>query len=184
MSTLQEKFDLLSEKNAEALAGGLRAHDRGILIGGITAGSAVSWKDVNLGDGRVLRIATSKVVLSPSDPQNLVSNDIFPGGLAPDIFVPMDLADEEQVLLNASTNVNLSVSLQPTPIKKRMSEADLVKAFRGEAVETLGLDPVEDNTESENKTDDQDEEISEVRDVVLQRAVDIMKGIRVLLSWK
>jgi hypothetical protein len=168
--------------SAEALAGGLRAHDRGILIGGITAGSAVAWEDVDLGDGRVLRIATAKVVLSPTDPQNLVATDIFPGGLAPDIYVPMDLSEEQEVLFNTSTNVTLTVSLQPTPIKKRMSEADLVKAFKGEAVETLGLGAA--NADDDETSEDDDEGELGVRDVVLQRAVDIMKGIRVLLSWK
>ncbi len=135
----------------------------------------------------MLRIATAKIVLSPTDPQNLVVPDIFPGGLAPDIYVTMDLSEEQDVLFNTTTNVTLTVSLQPTPIKKRMSEADLVKAFRGEAVETLGLGAADDE-EAEEEVDQEDLELDEeelaVRDVVLQRAVDIMKGIRVLLSWR
>ena len=48
---------------AEALTGALQAQRRAILVGGKTAGSAAAWEDVKLADGRVLRLATSKVVL-------------------------------------------------------------------------------------------------------------------------
>ena len=112
-------------------------------------------------------------------------------GLAPDVYVAADLADEQVVLFNAATNVTLTVSLQPTPIKKRMSEADLVKAFKGEAVETIGLSPAPDHEagaadgqDAGADTTGDEEGPSAVSDVVLQRAVDIMKGIRVLLSWR
>jgi hypothetical protein len=163
--------------SAEALAGGLRAVDRGILVGSVTAGGAVEHEDIKLGDGRVLRVATAKVVLLPADPKNLVTADIFPGGLTPDILVPLELSVEREALFSTTTNVTLTVSLQPAPIKKHPSEADLVKAFRGEAVETIGLAP----SPSE---DEEEEELQSVRDTVLQRAVDIMKGIRMLLSWR
>ena len=52
--------------SAEALAGALRAQDRGIVVGSETAGSAAAWQDVKLADGRTLRLATAKIVLPPS----------------------------------------------------------------------------------------------------------------------
>ncbi len=165
--------------SAEALVGALRAQDRGIVIGGsLTAGSAMAWEDVPLPDGRVLRVATSKVVLHPADPNGTLVTDVFPGGIAPDIFVPIEATVEREVLFNVATNVTLTVSLQPVTTKKRRSEAELVKAFRGEPLE-LGFPSAE-----EAKEDEAGEEIQPVRDVVLQRAVDILKGIRVLLSWQ
>ena len=37
---------------------------------------------------------------------------------------------------------------------------------------------------STNKDSEEESDIQNVRDVVLQRAVDILKGIHVLLSWE
>jgi hypothetical protein len=179
--------------SAEALAGALRAQDRCILIGGRTAGSAAAWDDVTLSDGRVLRVASAKIVLTPriraSAEQTTNSSEqasadtnavvhstgseqavisIFPGGLTPDVRVKIDAQVERDVLLNAPTNVTLTASLQPHQAQKWISEAELVKAFRGEAFQ---IDKAAAESEPEK-----------VRDVVLQRAVDVLKGIRVLVS--
>lgn len=166
--------------SAEALVGALRAQDRGIVIGSLTAGSAVAWQDVPLQDGRVLRVASAKVVLQPADPHGMSTPDVFPGGIAPDIYVAIDAAVERDVLFNVSTNVTLTVSLQPSTTKPRRSEAELVKAFRGEPLE-LGFPKV---GEPPAEGQDNEEQVQAVRDVVLQRAVDILKGIRVLLSQR
>ena len=74
------------------------------------------------------------------------------------------------------TNETLTVSLQPRVKKKDLTEAQLVKAFHGQSV-----DVGEPSSDSEHE---EEGEIQNVRDVVLQRAVDILKGIRVLLSWQ
>jgi C-terminal processing protease CtpA/Prc len=150
---------------AEALAGALRAQERGILVGAATTGSAVSWQDIKLNDGRVLRVATAKIEL-PNDGQ------VFPGGVAPDIPVKIDPKVEQDAVLNVPTNVTLSVSLRLREENKEVPEAELVKAFLGEAV----------NTNKPTAADEEQGEIQRVRDVVLQRAVDILKGISVLLS--
>ncbi len=162
---------------AEALAGAVRGQDRGVIVGSLTAGAPATTEDIPLSDGQVLRVATGKVVLKLSDPKSLPNPDVFPGGITPDIYVPLDLAVEQDVVLKASTNMTLTVSLQPHVAKKRMSEADLVKAFRGEAVQTPTM-------EEGDTTPEESAEIQKVRDVVLQRAVDVLKGIRVLLSWQ
>jgi hypothetical protein len=164
---------------AEALAGALRAQDRCILFGSQTAGSAVAWDDLPLRDGRVLHVAAAKIVLAPNPSGNALAHStsseqagtsIFPLGLTPDVQVKIDAQVERDALLNAPTNVSLTASLQPYKAQKGFSEAELVKAFRGEALETGK--PAAGS------------EIEKARDVVLQRAVDVLKGIRVLVSWR
>ncbi len=162
--------------SAEALAGALRAQDRCILIGSQTAGSAAAWESVKLSDGRTLRIATAKIVLPHLDgagPQI----DIFPNGITPDVAVKIEAQTERAVVL-AQTNVTLTASLQLRVNKNELTEAELVKAFRGEAVNRF------DKPSPEDKTHEEEDDIQNVRDVVLQRAVDILKGIHVLLSWQ
>ena len=162
--------------SAEALAGGLRAQDRGILIGAKTAGAAAEWKDVKLSDGQTLRLATAKIVLPAKDNGGSAGTDLFPGGITPDVVVKVDPKIEREVVLAVNTNETLTASLQPHVEKKPLSEAELVKAFRGQAVDEGDV--------STNKASEEEGDIQSVRDVPLQRAVDILKGIRVLLSWQ
>lgn len=173
--------------SAEALAGALRAQDRGIIIGSQTAGSAAAWQDVKLGDGRTLRIATAKIVLPHVD--GAAQIDIFPNGITPDVAVKIQPKTERDVVLAAQTNETLTASLQPRVNKNNLTEAQLVKAFRGEAVDRFEkparvAPPAADGEEkpASDKEREEEGEIQNVRDVVLQRAVDILKGIRVLLS--
>jgi C-terminal processing protease CtpA/Prc len=179
--------------SAEVLAGALRAQDRGIVVGGPTAGSAVAWEDVKLSDGRVLRLATAKITFPKG-------SDVFPGGIVPDILVKIDPKTEREVVFNVQSNITLTASLLPHTKKKGYSEADLVKAFRGESIEALSL---RSGAATGSKTNaltleatsladtnapvtaaDEEGEINTVKDVVLQRAVDILKGIRVLQAWQ
>ena len=173
---------------AEVLAGALRAQDRCIVIGSRTAGTAVAWEDLKLGDGRILRVATAKIALPGG-------GEVFPGGVPPDIAVKIDPKTERDVVLHAQPNVTLTASLQPAETRKALREADLVKVFRGEALEApplaLNTNSVEDAEPAATVTSTNKPAAAprvgngspgEVRDVVLQRAVDILKGIRVLLS--
>ncbi|HVM60935.1 MAG TPA: S41 family peptidase [Verrucomicrobiae bacterium] len=182
---------------AEALAGALRAQDRGIIIGSGTAGSAAAWQDVKLTDGRTLRVATAKIVLPPLT-EGGQPTDLFPGGIAPDVAVKIDAKVEHEVVLAPSTNETLTASLQPRVKKKDLTEAQLVKAFHGQAVDEEDLSPGRDHdgqirpapakTNGDEPAADREREeegeIQNVKDVVLQRAVDILKGIRALLSWQ
>jgi hypothetical protein len=116
----------------------------------------------------------------------------------PDIFVKINPQVEHEVLFSAPTNVTLTASLQPHVKKRGLTEAELVKAFRGEALETptLTLERAEEKTNTLGlgvstgigtnvaAAAEEPSGIQPVRDVVLQRAVDILKGIRVLLSWQ
>jgi hypothetical protein len=166
---------------AEVVAATLRAQDRAVVLGGRTTGHAVAWQDWPLRDGRVLRVATTKISLTGGP-------DIFPGGLTPDVPVKMDLDLEREVVLRAATNITLTASLRPTEFKRAIREADLVRAFRGEALEppplALGTNapPAGVDTNQFTVSLTAVEPRREVRDVVLQRAVDILKGIRVLLT--
>ena len=180
--------------SAEVLAGALRAQDRGIVVGGPTAGSAVAWEDVKLSDDRVLRVATAKITFPKG-------SEVFPGGIVPDIMVKIDPKTEREVIFNVQSNITLTASLQPHTKKKNYSEADLMKVFRGEAIESLSLrtgqrpasktnaltldaTSLTDTNTPGAEAGEEEGEINKVRDVVLQRAVDILKGIRVLLSWQ
>ncbi len=160
--------------SAEALAGALRAQDRGIIVGAKTAGTAADWKDIKLSDGQILRLATAKIMLPAKNKETGKATDLFPGGITPDVAVKIDLKIEHDVVLRVQTNQTLTLSLQPRIQKKGLTEAELVKAFRGQAIDAGGAPT--------NKEHDEDSDIQNVRDVVLQRAVDILKGIRVLLS--
>ena len=160
---------------AEVLAAALRTEDRGIVIGSKTAGSAAGWEDVKLSDGRTLRIVTAKIVVSPPG-GTAPKVELFPDGLTPDVAVKIDPKAEQDVVLNVQTNETLTASLLPRVKKKDLTEAQLVKVFHGQAIDT---DDVPTDKEHE-----EEDEIQNVRDVVLQRAVDILKGIRVLLTWQ
>ncbi|MCG3147458.1 MAG: hypothetical protein PCFJNLEI_00898 [Verrucomicrobiae bacterium] len=167
--------------SAEVLVGALRAQERGIVIGGPTAGLPVAWKDVQLSGDRVLRLATAKI----SFPHGGAT---FPGGLIPDIMVKIDPKTEHAAVFNLQTNVTLTASLAPRVKKKGYSEAELVRAFRGERIESPGLTLEAESELGANPmalgATAAESESEPVRDIVLQRAVDILKGIRVLLSWQ
>jgi C-terminal processing protease CtpA/Prc len=141
-----------------------------LLVNAETRGSA----DIKLSDGQVLRLATAKIVLPAKDEANGKPVNLFPNGITPDVTVKINAKIERETVLTPETNQTLTASLQPRMQKKGLSEAELVKAFRGQAIDT--------STTSTNKDSEEESDIQNVRDVVLQRAVDILKGIRVLLS--
>lgn len=178
--------------SAEVLVGALRRQDRGIVIGSPTAGLPVEWDDVKLSNNWVLRLAATKISFPKGD-------DVFPSGIIPDIIVKIDLKTEQSVVFNLHTNVTLTASLQPHLRKRDYSEAALVKVFRGESIEppalrlseasgtqsnalTLSGEPLA-GTNAVTRTDEEND-MQTGRDVVLLRAVDVLKGIRVLLSWQ
>ena len=171
--------------SAEVLVGALRTQDRGIVIGGPTAGLPVAWQDHPLSDGRVLRLATAKIIFQKG-------GELFPAGIIPDILIKIDPKTEHEAVFNVASNITLTASLQPQLTKHIYSEATLVKVFHGGEIETpelaltnaaavstnvltlAGAPPAADSTAA----------ALPARDVVLQRAVDVLKGIRVFLSWQ
>ena len=171
--------------SAEVLVGALRTQDRGIVIGGPTAGLPLAWQDYPLSDGRVLRLATAKIILPKS-------SELSPAGIIPDILIKIDPKTEREAVFNVASNITLTASLQPQLTKHIYSEATLVKVFHGEGIETPELALTNAATGSTNAltlagappTADSTAVVLPARDVVLQRAVDVLKGIRVFLSWQ
>jgi hypothetical protein len=72
--------------------------------------------------------------------------------------------------------------------KKGLTEAELVKVFHGQSIDTaeplVRKSTTNTDQSATDKEHEEEDEIQNVRDVVLQRAVDILKGIRVLLTWQ
>jgi hypothetical protein len=166
--------------SAEALADALRSQHRGIVIGNPTAGRAAATDIIQLTDGRWLQVATAKVVMADG-------TSPFPNGLEPDVTVKIANAIERNAVLQG-TNITLTASLQPRLKKKVFGEAELVKAFRGEAFSTGPMSLSEEEAETMT-TPSASNEVAEapapapaaadVKDTVLERAVDILKGIHV-----
>ncbi len=173
--------------SAEVLVGALRTQDRGIVIGGPTAGLPVAWQDHALSDGRVLRLASAKIIFPKG-------GEIFPAGITPDILIKIDPKTEREAVFNVASNITLTASLQPQLTKHAYSEAALVKVFRGEVIDTPTLALTNATASSTNALTLAAAGAPSItgavsaavptRDVVLQRAVDVLKGIRVFLSWQ
>jgi hypothetical protein len=146
---------------AEAIAGALRAHDRCIVIGNATAGLAAVFTDFPLDEKRKLRLATSRVEFA----EGIAA---FPSGLAPDVKVDLAESVEREVLLTNPPKKSFTEIFAPRAVTGRMNEAELVKQHRGEA--TTLLQP----------TGAPRERPEEIKDTVLQRAVDLLRGVAAL----
>jgi len=139
---------------AEALVATLRANAGAMVVGTDTAGEAVEFSEFPLGNGRVLRVAVSEVVLPGSRP-------IFPGGVKPDIAISL-APDDQAAIFEASREKGVSQFVFDTG-RVRMSEASLVANTNPE---------IESGTEGKKASDE-----PPLRDTVLQRAVDLVTAI-------
>jgi len=168
---------------AEALAAVLRETDRALIIGSTTAGEATIDQEFPLKSGQRLRIATAtlklgngetlspdgvkpdiQVAVSPED-ERVYYADPFKDIVKPSIF-PLSLAGA--TTNNAGTNGTNRVRIRPT------TEADLIR----ERKERPGFE-LEGTVSSPHETA---AEKPVVRDPVLGRALDLIKGISVLHS--
>jgi C-terminal processing protease CtpA/Prc len=146
---------------AEAVAAALRAQGRAIVIGNRSAGSAAVHSDILLDEKHVLRVATGKIIF----PGAL---EVFPKGLTPDIEVEISEQTERDFLISKPPKKTLTELFQPAPTRPRVNEAELVRAQRGEA--TTLMQPAATPSEPPQ----------EIPDTVLQRAVDLLKGLTAL----
>ncbi|MBI5383050.1 MAG: S41 family peptidase [Verrucomicrobia bacterium] len=160
----------------EALAAVLRKTDVGLLLGTNTAGAAFITKDLPLKNGQRLRVATASVKLGDGEA-------LPPQGVKPDIQVAVSPAEEKLYLDDpyrssvkysalvgsASGNTNLSTA-STNKSHRRMNEAELVRMLReGE------------NWEDEPRFGRAAEPAKPmVRDPVLARALDLLKGLAVV----
>jgi C-terminal processing protease CtpA/Prc len=139
--------------SAEVVAGVLRRHANAMIVGATTSGEAVEFDDMKLGDGKVLRVAVSKVVLAED-------GAIYPGGVTPDIAAALPPKSQEQIFrTSAEKGVGPFVFETERP---RMNEAALVANTNPE-IDVEPADTVQPG--------------ARVWDSVLQRAVDLVTAI-------
>jgi C-terminal processing protease CtpA/Prc len=162
---------------AEGLAAVLRQTSTGLLLGTESAGRASLFKDFPLNEGGKLRIAVGEIKLG--------DGAVFRGGIKPDIVVKTNPEDEkaywehpwqvpgEAGKTNAAvTNVAASPSQTNGGAFRRFSEAELVREQRD------GVDlEAEFGAGGRSQTDPN---LKIVRDPVLARALDLLKGLAVV----
>ncbi len=169
---------------AEALAAVLREADRALILGTTTAGEATIDQEFPLKSGQRLRIATATIKLGNGEM-------LSPEGVRPDIQVAVSPEEEKMYYADpfkeiikpsvfplsmalgtngAGTNGTNRVHVPPT------TEADLIR----ERKERPGMEL--EGTVSASREATPEKPV--VRDPVLGRALDLIKGISVLRSSK
>jgi len=148
---------------AEALAGMLRQANAALLLGEATAGAAYAFDEFSLRNGQVLLIASGKVKLGDGEeiPESGIKADIqieTPAGKEREFY------DEPIAPEPVAGTVNTRSQRRP-----RISEADLVR----ERLEDTNIADIVQARQSET-------ERPVMRDPVLARAVDLLKGLAVM----
>jgi Peptidase family S41 len=165
---------------AEALAAALREDNRAIVLGATTAGEASMSQEYPLKDGQYLRIATSAIKLSDGETLSAVN---------PDIQVTVKPDDEQAYFADPYKDLGASVNFIPSIIgdagtstngtnkvarARPLNEAELMRERRerpGVEVDDLPLTTPANLAEVEKPV---------IRDPVLGRAMDLIKGIAAL----
>ena len=165
---------------AEALAAVLRKADVALLLGTNTAGRAFIMKDLPLHTGQQLRVATALVKTGDGEP-------LSAQGVKPDIQVAVSPADEKvyfedsyRILtrpaytgIRSGAEANLSAS-STNKARHRINEAELVRMQR-EGEET-------DDEFAPGHAPELTKPV--VRDPVLARALDLVKGLAIVRRAK
>ncbi len=141
---------------SEVIAACLRSLSKSMVVGEYTAGQGVEYSDRILRGGQVLRLAVGEVDI----PQ---IGSIFPAGLKPDFQVALNSEDKNR--------------LMRVGIEKGVSGLvfDKERPRRNEAALVAGTIPeIDDYQQSEKATPE-----SNLRDPVLQRAVDLITTISI-----
>jgi hypothetical protein len=163
---------------AEALAAILRENAHAVVLGSTTAGEATIGKNYPLKNGQYLRIATAAVKLGNGD-------TLSAAGLKPDIQINLKPDDEKAyyadpfklpasvsgIAGNASTNASATNRVPHA----HLTEADLIRERKERPGMELTYDEPADGDAAANQTDS-----PLVRDPVLARALDLVKGISAL----
>jgi hypothetical protein len=176
---------------AETLAAALRAAGAGLIIGSPTAGDAMTFKEFVLKDGQRLLVAAAPVEM---DGQTIPA-----AGLKPDITMTVDADDERAFWQNPysvsapDTNMARVTTNVFLPSVDRTSEADLVKQKQkdGKLINpSTPFRPVRNPGRNNSDDSENDDDIAAsraaqpqkpvLRDPVLVRAVDLVKGLAVV----
>jgi C-terminal processing protease CtpA/Prc len=173
-----------TEAAAEALAAVLRETGAGLLLGTNTAGRAMIAQEFSMKNGQRLRIATASIKLG--------SGEVLSAhGVKPDIEVTVDVEDErtyladpfkelESTSMAAATLSGTNAAANGTNTLRRRgpSEADLVRARReGTSLEFTQF-------VAEMSADGTEPGKPVVRDPVLARAMDLIKGLAVVRQFR
>jgi hypothetical protein len=163
-----------TEAAAEALAAVLRETGTGLILGNRTAGEAMISQEFRLADGERLRIASAPIRLGDG-------SALSAEGVKPDISVEVSPQDERAYYADTfqpmpGTNGFLAGGLGTTnqlngtnrvPRRTRFNEAELVRERKEGTSPDLDM-PTGKDTDVEQPT---------VRDPVLARALDVLKGL-------
>jgi C-terminal processing protease CtpA/Prc len=162
---------------AEALAAVLRDSGAAVVLGNRTAGQAMIAQEFTLKDGQRLRIATAPIKLGSG-------GTLSAEGVKPDISVSVGPQEEREYMADPFkspqspnalfANANLSLTNQPGTTNRarrsRFNEAELVRERR-EGASLDGELSLARGNEPEKPV---------VRDPVLARGMDILKGLAVV----
>ncbi|MBI5394058.1 MAG: hypothetical protein HZA91_02050 [Verrucomicrobia bacterium] len=170
--------------SAEALAAALRDQQRAVILGSVTAGEAAERVELPLVGGKKLTLAVKQAVLPDG-------SRIFPAGVMPDVPVKMDADLQRKLLLGPDAQKDLRASLEPKVTKRRINEAELVRALESDektaarngkngATPAPAAKPQPEPPAEEKETRNENAKVEEPADVVLTRALDILKGLRTL----
>lgn len=166
---------------AEALAGVLRQAGMALVLGSATAGEARVYRPVTFSTGRRIEVAAGVLRLGDGVEFGLA-------GLKPDVELSVPLAEErawrddpfktKAVAKPAATPSGTKGSAKPGVGRRRLNEAELVRLQRE------GVDPedaeMEDGVAAATGLRLPGSGAGLVRDPVLARAMDLIRGIRVL----
>jgi hypothetical protein len=162
--------------SAEALAAVFHHQERAATIGNTTAGDAVERTALPLAGGKTLAVAVAEVVMPDG-------RKLFLRGMEPDVPVKMDIAVERKSLLGPDAQKNLRASLEPKVTKHRINEAELVRSLdtgNGKPEGKQPAAPKKTEPAEEKDTRNENVKVEQPADVPLSRALDILKGLRIL----
>jgi Peptidase family S41 len=140
---------------AEALAGTLRLNAGAMIIGSETTGQAVEFAEAPVGGNAILRVAVAQVILPELGP-------IFPHGIKPDVSISLPRELREQIFRESKDKGVSQFVFDPE--RRRMNEASLV----------ANLNPEIETAQAAQRDRGK---APQLRDTVLQRAVDLVTAI-------
>lgn len=149
--TLVVLVDADTSGAAEVLAATLRDNAKAMVVGEKTPGAAVEFAEFPIGGGRLVRVAVSQVIAPKA-------GALFPEGVNPDIAVRLDHESRDEIFEKSHKDGVSRFAFDEEP--PRMNEAALVA-----------------NTNPEISGDEPAKTEPELRDTVLQRALDLVTAI-------
>jgi hypothetical protein len=139
---------------AEVVAAALRIHADAFLIGSRTRGQAADYSELPLSDGSLLRFPKAHAVFDSLP-------DLFPKGLAPDLFLSVSDAHTAEILRFSARGGKIA-DLLSEPVRRRLNEAALVAGKNPETEQWI-LDKLARSTPQRSAIP---------KDVSLERAMD------------